>query len=53
MLICVIYLLSKQDKLEGHQLLHNLLQYIGSGKFAPKTEIDAEILKRLFPEIVK
>ena len=53
MLICAIDLLGIQDKPEARQLLHSLLKYAGSRKFAPGTEIDVEILKRLFPEIVK
>jgi len=53
MLICAIDLLRIQDKPEARQLLHSLLQYLGSRKFAPKAEVDLEILKRLFPEIVK
>jgi len=53
MLICAIDLLGIQDKPEARQLLHSLLKYAGSREFAPRAEIDVEILKRLFPEIVK
>lgn len=49
MLICAIDLLGHQDKPEARQLLHSLLQYIGSRKFAPKPEIDTELLKKLLP----
>jgi len=47
MLICAIDLLGHQDKPEARQLLHSLLQYVGSRKFAPKVEIDTELLKKL------
>jgi hypothetical protein len=53
MLICAIDLLGHQDKPEARQLLHSLLQYAGSRQFAPKAEIDVEILKKLLPEIIK
>jgi hypothetical protein len=49
MLICAIDLLGHQDKPEARQLLHSLLQYTGSRKFAPKAEIDTELLNKLFP----
>jgi hypothetical protein len=49
MLICAIDLLGHQDKPAARQLLHSLLQYTGSRKFAPKAEIDAELLKKLLP----
>jgi hypothetical protein len=49
MLICAIDLLGHQDKPEARQLLHSLLQYSGSWKFAPKAEIDTELLKKLLP----
>ncbi|MHC4439757.1 MAG: hypothetical protein ACYS3S_20560 [Planctomycetota bacterium] len=49
MLICAIDLLGHQDKPEARQLLHSLLQYAGSRKFAPRAEIDAELLKKLLP----
>jgi hypothetical protein len=53
MLICAIDLLGHQDKPAARQLLHSLLKYMGSRKFAPMAEIDVEILKKLFPAIVK
>jgi len=49
MMICAIDLLGHQDKPEARQLLHSLLQYTGSHKFNPKTEIAAELLQELFP----
>jgi len=50
MLICAIDLLGNQDKPEARQLLHSLLQYLDTSDFAPKAEIDTELLKKLFPE---
>ena len=50
MLICTIDLLGNQDKPEARQLLHSLLQYLDTSDFAPKAEIDAELLNKLFPE---
>jgi len=50
LLICAIDLLGHQDKPEARQLLHSLLQYTGSRRFAPKAEIEAELLNTLFPE---
>jgi hypothetical protein len=50
MLICAIDLLGNQDKPEARQLLHSLLQYLDTSDFAPKAEIDAELLNKLFPE---
>jgi hypothetical protein len=49
MLICAIDLLGHQDKPEARQLLHSLLRYLDSAAFAPKVELDAELLKRLLP----
>jgi len=49
MLICAIDLLGHQDKPAARQLLHSLLQYTGSRKFAPKAELDADLLKKLLP----
>ena len=50
MLICAIDLLGNYDRPEARQLLRSLLQYTDSGKFAPKAEIDIELLNKLFPE---
>jgi len=49
MLVCAIDLLGHQDKPEARQLLHSLLRYLGSAAFAPEAELDAELLKKLFP----
>jgi hypothetical protein len=49
MLICAIDLLGHQDKPEARQLLYSLLRYLDSQAFAPKAELDAELLKRLLP----
>jgi hypothetical protein len=49
MLICAIDLLGHQDKPEARQLLRSLLQYVGSRKFAPKAQIDIELLKKVLP----
>jgi len=49
MLICAIDLLGHQDKPEARQLLHSLLRYLDSAAFAPKAELDEELLKKLFP----
>ena len=49
MLICAIDLLGHQDKPEARQLLHSLLRYLDSAAFAPKAELDADLLKKLFP----
>ena len=49
MLICAIDLLGHQDKPEARQLLHSLLRYAGSRKFAPRAEIGTELLNKLFP----
>jgi len=49
MLICAIDLLGHQDKPEARQLLHSLLRYLDSRAFAPKVELDGELLRKLFP----
>ncbi|MBN1615316.1 MAG: beta-galactosidase [Deltaproteobacteria bacterium] len=49
LLVCAIDLLTHQDKPEARQLLHSLLRYADSAAFAPKTELDAELLKKLLP----
>jgi hypothetical protein len=49
MLICAIDLLGNHDKPEARQLLHSLLRYIDSAAFAPKIELDEELLKKLLP----
>ena len=50
MLVCAIDLLGQQDKPEARQLLHSLLRYVDSAAFAPKAELDADLLKRLFSD---
>jgi hypothetical protein len=50
LLICAIDLLGHQDKPEARQLLHSLLQYMGSPAFTPAAEIAAERLHALLPE---
>jgi hypothetical protein len=50
LLTCAIDLLSLQDKPEARQLLHSLMQYVDSAAFAPKAELDAELLKNLLPD---
>ena len=50
MLVCAIDLLGQQDKPEARQLLHSLLRYLDSAAFAPKAELDADFLQRLFPD---
>lgn len=50
MLICSIDLPGHQDKPEARQLLHSLLRYLESPDFAPRNELETELLDRLFPE---
>ncbi len=49
LLVCAIDLLDNQDKPEARQLMHSLLRYVDSPEFAPKAELDARLLKKLFP----
>jgi len=49
MLICAIDLPGHQDKPEARQLLYSLLRYLDSAAFAPKTELDGELLEKLLP----
>jgi hypothetical protein len=49
MLICAIDLLGLQDRPEARQLLHSLLQYVGSGEFLPEAEIGVELLNKILP----
>jgi hypothetical protein len=49
MLVCAIDLPGHQDKPEARQLLHSLLRYVDSPAFAPRAELDAALLKELFP----
>ena len=50
LLVCAIDLLGHQDKPEARQLLHSLLRYVDSAAFAPKAKLDADLLKKLFPD---
>jgi hypothetical protein len=50
MLICSIDLLGHRDKPEARQLLRSLLQYMDTQEFAPKSEIDIQLLNKLFPK---
>jgi hypothetical protein len=47
-LVCAIDLLGHQDKPEARQLLHSLLQYLGSDTFTPQSELPAKFLKDIF-----
>ena len=49
-MVCAIDLLGHQDKPEARQLLHSLLRYVDSAAFAPKAELDADLLKELFSD---
>jgi hypothetical protein len=48
-LICPIDLPNHLDEPSVRQFQHSLLQYMGSDKFAPKAELDAALLRKLFP----
>jgi hypothetical protein len=51
MLICAIDLPGLQeDRPEARQLLHSLLRYMDSKAFSPQYELDADLLKKLFPD---
>ncbi|MFZ0033541.1 MAG: sugar-binding domain-containing protein, partial [Sedimentisphaerales bacterium] len=47
LLVCSIDLPALQDKPEARQLLHSLLQYINSDKFAPATTVDDATLQHI------
>ena len=47
LLVCSIDLPSQQDKPEARQLLHSLLQYMNSSRFAPATTVDNATLSRI------
>ncbi|MBK8975573.1 MAG: beta-galactosidase [Planctomycetes bacterium] len=49
LLVCAIDLLGQQEQPAARQLLHSLLRYVGSERFAPRAELDASVLQRLFP----
>jgi hypothetical protein len=50
LLACAIDLLGHQDKPEARQLLHSLLQYVGSDEFRPQTEWPVKWLEEIFEE---
>jgi hypothetical protein len=47
LLVCSIDLPALQDKPEGRQLLHSLLQYMNSDKFVPAATVDDAVLQRV------
>jgi len=47
LLVCAIDLPGHQDKPEARQLLHSLLRYLGSDRFAPKSEWEVDLLRTL------
>jgi hypothetical protein len=49
LLVCASDLPTLQDYPEARQLLHSLLRYVDSPAFAPRTALDAELLKKLLP----
>jgi hypothetical protein len=49
LLVCAIDLPALQDKPEARQFLSSLHCYAASPHFDPKIELDAAILKRMFP----
>ena len=49
LLVCASDLPNLRDQPEARQLLHSLLRYVDSEAFAPKMELDAELLKKLLP----
>ncbi len=48
LLVCASDLPALQDHPEARQLLHSLLRYLDSPAFAPRTELDGELLRQLF-----
>ncbi len=50
LLFCAIDLLGQPEQPAARQLLHSLLQYLDSPAFAPRSELDVDLLKRLFPD---
>jgi len=49
LLVCESDLPALQNYPEARQLMHSLLRYIDSPAFAPKTELDGVLLKKLLP----
>jgi hypothetical protein len=50
LLVCAIDLPGQKDKPAARQMLHSLLRYVDSPKFAPAAELDAGLLRQLLPE---
>ncbi|MBM3790811.1 MAG: hypothetical protein FJW35_10760 [Acidobacteria bacterium] len=48
LLVCTIDLPGHQDKPEARQLYHSLLRYAASDAFAPATELDIDLLNKVF-----
>lgn len=48
-LVCAIDLSAIQDQPEGRQMLHSLLNYVGSDAFKPKVRLSPEVLEKLLP----
>ena len=49
LLVCASDLPALQAHHEARQLMHSLLRYVDSPAFAPKTELDGGLLKKLLP----
>jgi hypothetical protein len=49
LLVCASDLPALQDHPEARQLMHSLLRYVASPAFAPQTELEAGLLRKLLP----
>ncbi len=49
LLVCASDLPALQDHPEARQLMHSLFRYVDSPAFAPQTELQGELLKKLLP----
>ena len=49
LLVCASDLPALQDHPEARQLMHSLLRYVDSPAFAPQTELEGGLLKKLLP----
>jgi hypothetical protein len=49
LLVCASNLPALQEYAEARQLRHSLLRCVASPAFAPKSELDGELLKKLLP----
>lgn len=47
LLVCPIDLLGQRDRPEARQLLHSLLDYMNSSRFAPATSVDDGLIERI------